>query len=327
MSLLVGLSASSEWQAVLLYRNAQPFGVTDPLFQRDVAFYVFQLPLWQRGLGWILAMLVLALVLTALVYFLGRVLVLTARGPVITARARAHLLVLLALLLFAKAIDFWLDRYDLLYSQRGAVLGATYTDVHATLPALGWLAVLAVLCGLTALVHVFRRSTRPVLAGLVVLAVGWIGGLWAFPTLVQRLRVAPNALVAESPYIAHHIQLTRRAFALDRIEERDFPARETLTAADLARNARDAPERPALGPRAAAPDLRPAAGDPDLLPLRRRGQRPLRRRRRVPAGDAVRARALLPEPAARRAGARRRPPVDQRAPPVHARLRRGRRDR
>jgi uncharacterized protein len=237
VSFLVGLSASAEWQTVLLYRNLQPFGVVDPLFRQDVAFYVFQLPLWQRGLSWVFGVLLLALASTALVYFLGRVLVLTARGPVITVRARAHLLSLLALLLFAKAADFWLDRYALLYSQRGAVLGATYTDVHATLPALKWLAVLTVLCGLTALVHVFRRSTRPVLVGLGVLAVGWIGGLWAFPTLVQRLRVAPNALVAESPYIAHHIQLTRRAFALDRIEEREFPARETLTAADLARNA------------------------------------------------------------------------------------------
>ena len=237
LSFLIGLSASAEWQTVLLYRNGQPFGVTDPLFEQDVAFYVFRLPLWQRGLSWLLGVLLLTLVATALVYFLGRVLVLTARGPVITARARAHLLGLLALLLFAKAADLWLDRYDLLYSQRGAVFGATYTDVHATLPALKWLAVLTVLCGATALVHVFRRSARPVLASLVVLAVGWIGGVWAFPTLMQRLRVAPDALVAESPYIAHHIRLTRRAFALDRIEERDFPAHETLTAADLARNA------------------------------------------------------------------------------------------
>lgn len=237
VSFLVGLSASAEWQALLLYQNAQPFGIVDPIFQRDVGFYVFRLPLWQRGLSWIFGILLLTLVTTALVYFLGRVLVLTARGPVITARARAHLLGLLALLLFAKAADFWLDRYELLYSQRGAVLGATYTDVNATLPALKWLAVLAVLCGLTALVHVFRRSARPVAAGVVVLVVGWIAGIWAFPTLMQRLRVAPNALVAESPYIANHIQMTRRAFALDRIEERDFPARETLTAADLARNA------------------------------------------------------------------------------------------
>ena len=155
----------------------------------------------------------------------------------ITAWARAHLLCLLSLLLFAKAIDFWLDRYELLYSQRGAVFGATYTDVHATLPALQWLAVLTALCAITALIHVFRRSARPVLAGLAVVIVGWMVGVWGFPTLVQRLRVAPNALVAESPYIAHHIRMTRRAFALDRIQERDFPARETLTAADLARNA------------------------------------------------------------------------------------------
>jgi uncharacterized membrane protein (UPF0182 family) len=237
LALLIGASASTEWQTVLLYRHGQPFGVEDPLFARDVAFYVFHLPLWQRALGWGFGITLLALLATALVYFLGRVLVLTARGPVITARARAHLLGLLALLLFAKAADFWLDRYELLYSQRGAVFGATYTDVHATLPALQWLTVLTMLCGVTALVHVFRRSTRPVVAGLVVLVAGWLVGVWVFPTLVQRLRVAPNALVAESPYIAHHIRLTRRAFALDRIEERDFPARETLTAADLARNA------------------------------------------------------------------------------------------
>jgi uncharacterized membrane protein (UPF0182 family) len=237
LAFLTGLSASAEWQTVLLYRNAQPFGAVDPLFNLDVGFYVFRLPLWERALSWASGVILLTLVATALVYFLGRVLVLTARGPVITARARAHLLGLLALLLVAKAGDFWLDRYELLYSQRGAVLGATYTDVHATLPALKWLAVLTVLCAITALVHVFRRNARPVVAGLVVLAAGWVVGVWVFPTLVQRLRVAPNALVAESPYIAHHIRLTRRAFALDRIEERDFPARETLTAADLATNA------------------------------------------------------------------------------------------
>jgi hypothetical protein len=237
LALLMGLSASAEWQTVLLYRHAQPFGVADPLFEQDVAFYVFYLPLWHRVLGWVLGIGSLALIATAVVYFLGRVLVLTARGPVITARARAHLLGLLALLLFVKAADFWLNRFELLYSQRGAVLGATYTDVNATLPALQWLAALTALCGVTALVHVFRRSARPVLAGLAVLVLAWLAGVWAYPALVQRLRVAPNALVAESPYIAHHIRLTRRAFALDRIEERDFPARETLTAADLARNA------------------------------------------------------------------------------------------
>ncbi len=237
VSLLIGVSASGEWQMWLRYRHAQPFGVIDPLFGRDVGFYVFRLPLWEAVVAWALTVGALALLGTALVYFLGRVLVLTARGPVITARARAHLLGLLALLLFVKAIDFWLDRYELLFSQRGAVLGASYTDVHATVPALQWLAVLTALCGLAALVHAFRRTARPVLAGLVVLVAAWLGGVWAFPALVQRLRVAPNALVAESPYIAAHIRMTRQAFGLDRIDERDFPAQETLEPGDIARNA------------------------------------------------------------------------------------------
>jgi uncharacterized membrane protein (UPF0182 family) len=237
VALLVGLTARSEWQTVLAYRNAQPFGLADPIFNRDVGFYVFRLPLWRRGLEWGSLLVGCTLLVTALLYFLGRVLVLTARGPVITARARAHLLVLLALLLFAKATDFWLDRFELLYSQRGAVFGAMYTDVNATLPALSFLAALAALVGGAALLQVLWRGGRTVVAGLIVLGLGWIGGVWAYPALVQRLRVAPNALVVEGPYIAHHIRATRQAFALDRIEERDFPAREMLEPADLARNA------------------------------------------------------------------------------------------
>ena len=236
VALGLGLAASAEWLTLLLYQAAQPFGVADPLFGQDVGFYVFRLPFWQELLGWGFRLVGLTLLGTALVYFLGRVLVLTARGPVITARARAHLLGLVALLLGAKALDFYLDRFDLLYSQRGGVFGATYTDVNATLPALSWLAALAVLCAGAAILQIFRRGARPVFAGLIVLAGGWILGVWAYPALVQRLRVAPNALVAESPYIAHHIRLTRRAFALDHVEEREFPARETLVPADIAKN-------------------------------------------------------------------------------------------
>ncbi len=237
LALLFGLSASGEWQTLVAYQHAQPFGVQDPLFGRDVGFYVFRLPLWRRVLDWAFLLVGATLVASGVLYFLGRVLVLTARAPVITTRARAHLLGLLAVLLFVKAIDFYLDRFELLYSQRGAVFGATYTDVHATLPALWVLAALAALCGLTALAQVLARGARPVIAGLALLAVGWVGGVGLFPGLVQRLRVAPNALVFESPFIAHHIRLTRQAFGLDRVEEREFPARETLEFADLARNA------------------------------------------------------------------------------------------
>jgi hypothetical protein len=237
IALLLGIAASGEWQAWLLFRHGGSFGVAEPILGQDAGLYVFRLPFLERVVGWAFVLGGVTLLLTAGVYFLGRVLVLTARGPVVTARARAHLLGLTALLLFTKAADFYLDRYQLLYAQGGAVLGPGYTDVHATLPALGWLVILAAGCGLLALVHLFRRSARPVFAGVGALALVWLLGVWAYPAAVQRLRVAPNALVAESPFIGHHIRLTRRAFALDRIEEREFPAREGLSEADLARNA------------------------------------------------------------------------------------------
>jgi uncharacterized membrane protein (UPF0182 family) len=237
VALMFGLTASTEWQTLLGYQHAQPFGVTDPIFQRDIGFYIFRLPLWRRALEWVFLLVGTTLLITALLYFLGRVLVLTARGPVITARARVHLLGLVALLLFAKAADFYLDRFELLYSQRGAAFGAMYTDVNATLPALSLLGVLSALVGLAALLQILWRGARTVFAGLVVLGAGWLIGVWGYPTVVQRLRVAPNALVAETPYIQHHIRMTRHAFGLDRIEERDFPARETLEPADIARNA------------------------------------------------------------------------------------------
>ena len=120
VSILVGLSASSEWQAVLALpeRPAVRRGRTRSSSATSPSTCSSSRCGSGRSAGSSPCSL-LALALTALVYFLGRVLVLTARGPVITARARAHLLVLLALLLFAKAVDFWLDRYDLLYSQRG----------------------------------------------------------------------------------------------------------------------------------------------------------------------------------------------------------------
>lgn len=241
IALAVGIRASAEWEGYLRFANAGPFGVTDPFpgwlgFGRDVGFYVFRLPFWRLLVEGGLLLTALALLLTVLLYFFQRVLVLTARGPLTTARARTHLLILLALLLGWKALDFHLATYDLLFSPRGVVFGAAYADVHASLPALRLLTVLAALAAVFCLTQIVRRGWRPLLATLVVLALAWIGGLGVYPSLVQRFRVVPNELAAEREYIAHAIRFTRQAYALHRIEERDFPAKETLRAEDLARN-------------------------------------------------------------------------------------------
>src|SRR5207244_385472 len=165
-----------------------------------------------------------------------RSLALTTRGPRLAGRARTHLLVLGSLLLALKAIGFWLDRYEVLLSPRGMSFGASYTDVHASLPMLGALAVLAALCALACLAQIGRPGIRLVAGGLVALGLAWVVGLGLYPAMLQRFRVVPNELAAERPFITHNIRMTRQAYGLDRIVEREFPAAESLDARALERN-------------------------------------------------------------------------------------------
>ena len=232
-----GVRASARWQSVLAYLNAVPFGTTDPLFGRDLAFFVFDLPFFRRVLGWATTLVVATLVLTAVIYVLQRSLVLTSRGPRLAAGARSHLLVLGALLLVLTGISFWLDRFELVYSARGIIFGASYTDVHASLPVLGVLAVLSLLCAVACLAQLGTGGLRLVAGGVAVLAVVWVGGLGIYPALLQRFSVTPNELNAERPFIVHNIRMTRQAYGLDRIEEREFPADDRLDAKALERNA------------------------------------------------------------------------------------------
>src|SRR5688572_588519 len=236
IALAAGLRASAHWETVLGYVNRTPFGSTDPLFGRDLSFYVFVLPVWRLLHGWATTLVVGTLVLTLVIYVLQRSLVLTARGPRVATGARTHLLVLGALLLALRAVGFWLDRYELILSPRGIVFGATYTDIHASLPALGVLAVLAALCAGAALVQTRRTGIRLLASGLLVLGAAWILGLGVVPGVMQRFWVTPNELVAERPFITHNIRMTRQAYGLDRIQEKEFPAEENLDARALERN-------------------------------------------------------------------------------------------
>jgi uncharacterized membrane protein (UPF0182 family) len=236
ISFFAGARATGAWTTVLEYVNRTAFGQADPLFGRDLGFYFFVLPFWRLLYGWATALVAGTLILVAAVYVLQRSLVLTARGPRLAAGARTHLLGLAAVLLLLRGAGFWLDRFDLLFSPRGVVFGASYSDVHASLPVLQWLVVLAVLCAAACVFQMFRPGWRFLVAGLVVLVVLWVAGLGIAPALLQSYRVKPNELVYERPYIENNIRMTRQAYALDRVVEKDFAAEDNLNAAALERN-------------------------------------------------------------------------------------------
>src|SRR5204862_7054156 len=169
ISLASGLRATAHWETVLGYFNAVPFEATDPLFGRDLGFFVFVLPFWRLVHGWAITLVTGTIVLTLVVYVLQRTLVLTTRGPRLAAGARTHLLVLGALVLGLKGIGFWLHRFDLVFSPRGIVFGAAYSDIYASLPVLGALAVFAALCGVACLAQIARSGLRLVAVGLTAL--------------------------------------------------------------------------------------------------------------------------------------------------------------
>src|SRR5207245_13747 len=156
-----GLRASARWETLLQYSSAVPFGTIDPLFGRDLGFFVFTLPFWRMVVGWAPAL----------------------------------------------------------------VFGTTALTVRPALLALA------------SLVQIPRGGRRLIAAGLLVLLGVWILGLGIYPALLQRFRVTPNELAAERPFIQHNIRMTRQAYGLDRVEEKEFPAAESLDARALERNA------------------------------------------------------------------------------------------
>ena len=236
LGFLAGSSASGQWETFLRFLNAQPFHALDPLFGRDIGFYVFRLPVFSVLYAWALLALGLSFILVVITNVLYRGIQITPRGPRVAASARAHLLTLGALILIVKAGGYHLDTYNLLLSPQGLVFGAGFTDINAQLPALRILTILSLACAAFFIWQIGRTGVRPVLIALAVLVGAHILGLGMYPSFLQRFRVVPNEVAAERPYIEQNIKYTRLAYGLDRIQEQEFPAEETLTADAMRKN-------------------------------------------------------------------------------------------
>src|SRR5688572_16740026 len=234
---LMALSASGKWDIWLLARNAVPFGSSDPILGFDVSFYLFQLPFLQFVQNLALTILVLAAIAVGGVHFAAQNLMLDpVRGLLIGHAARKHLSVLIAALMLILAFRAWLGIPALLTSPSGIVHGASYVDVNARIPVQWVLVVAACIGALLALYQVTTQRFWPLLSAVgLYLGVVLAGG--AFALILQRLVVAPNEQVRETPFITHAIAATRIGFALDKVVERQLSGEATLTPEDIERNA------------------------------------------------------------------------------------------
>ncbi len=235
IGLVFGLAQAATWEKYVLWLNGGPFGAVDPFFGRDVGFYVFSLPAYRTMVNSALALVVLAgLVGGALYWLQGAVDFRRSAEPLPPAAVRLISL-LLGAFLIVKAADYWLGRYELLLAPYGAVFGVGYTGSHVRLPLQWMLCLLALVgAGLSFANGKVLGWRLPVTAVVLLFGGSLVSSL--LPDLYQRLRVRPDELRLERPYLQHNIELTRRAYGLDKIQSRPFPAKTPLDAAAIARN-------------------------------------------------------------------------------------------
>jgi hypothetical protein len=237
LSLGSGSAAARGWRIALEFLHATPFGQADPIFQRDIGFYLFRLPLWQNLQHSLVGLGVWALLLSLTVYALkGEIRPERGWKYFLTGEAKTHLCLLLAMVAGWLALGFWLDRFSLLYSEAGVVFGAGYTDVHARLHG-DWLMVFITLAMTVLLILALGRSgfSLPIVGmGLYLAILVLVHGL--YPWLQQTLVVEPNELALERPYIEHNIAFTRQAYNLTQVKAEPFPAKNQLDQATLAAN-------------------------------------------------------------------------------------------
>jgi len=239
VGLVAGFAAAPSWDVALSAIYRTPFGITDPVFSRDIGFYVFLLPALSAAIGFLFSLAMLWLVLLVPIYWLRGDIILGSRQLRIEPSAGMHLAVVLAVLLLLTAARLWVvDIPSLLYSTTGPLVGASYTDLHARLPALRLTAVLAAAVAVAVVFGAARgRLPRYALLGVGgYLATALVArGLW--PEAMQQFIVTPTELTRETPYLQNHIVATRQAWGLDSVETRDLGEGGDLTLADIRANA------------------------------------------------------------------------------------------
>ncbi len=211
-----GIATSERWEKLLFFLNPVSFGMKDPLFGRDIGYYVCTLPFQQFVVRTLALAVVVSLLAALAVYIADRAPEIQGRFPKLAAGPLAHLNILAALAFALKGLDYWLRRYDLLHSEMGVITGAGYADVHARLPVLVALSVVCAVFAVLCVLQAFRNRITLAPAGVVVvLAVSLFAGSM-YPSFVQRFHVKPNEFQKEEAYIRHAIAFTRYGFGLDK---------------------------------------------------------------------------------------------------------------
>jgi uncharacterized membrane protein (UPF0182 family) len=236
---LFAVTAASFWMEILQVTHRSSFGVADPVFGKDIGYYVFSLPAIASILGMLRGLVILTIIFSLFLHLIRGRVALPPQRMGLESPADKHIASLLVAFLLLTAFQIWFVRLpELLYSTTGPLVGASYSDLHGKLPALHITAVTAVLGALLVIYGAVRRKivwyTFMAFVSYVIVSI-FVGAM--FPWGMQRFVVAPTELTRETPQLRNHIKATRAAWGLDKIDSRALTGDASLTLADIHANA------------------------------------------------------------------------------------------
>ncbi len=246
ISFIISFSfASNYWYTILQFANTTSFNTVDPLFKKDISFFIFKLPLIESLYQTFITLLVFLVIITVITYI-----VLNAKDHVlyankenkfskfknfksgITKFAGRQLAIVSSLILFLVSLGYLIKAWNLVYSPRGIVFGASYTDVHVTLRFYQVIAVVSLIAAIITFISLLTHKTKPMIISIIVI-VALIFGENIASTVVQKFAVQSNEKTLEKPYIQYNIDNTRKAFNVNGIEESPFEIKNDLTKEDI----------------------------------------------------------------------------------------------
>jgi len=234
VALMISSTVSGQWEVVQRFLNYTSFSIVDPIFSKDIGFFVFQLPFYKFIYGILFSNLIISIIIVGFFYFVAYPQDLLNKHNF--DYKKVHLLVLLALFFVLNAVNYIFNQYELLYSTQGVIYGAGFTDINANLIALKILPIISIISASIVIAGIIKRRQSFALGsfGLFLVSVIILNGI--FPTVVQKFWVEPDELNKETPFIKNNIEFTRKAYSLDKIKKQPFPSEQELTLQDLEAN-------------------------------------------------------------------------------------------
>jgi uncharacterized membrane protein (UPF0182 family) len=249
ISFIISFSfANKYWYKILEFDNATSFNTVDPLFKKDISFFIFQLPLIESLYQTFVAVVAVLVVITVITYI-----VLTAKDHILNASkenkfsnfkdfksgitkfAGKQLAIVSSLILFLVSLGYLIKSWNLVYSPRGMVFGASYTDTHVSLKFYQVIAVASLIAAIITFISILTSKAKPVIVSIIIIVL-LIFGESVTSNVVQRFQVQSNEKTFEKPYIQYNIDNTRKAFNVSNIEEVPFEIKNDLTKEDLSLN-------------------------------------------------------------------------------------------